>query len=33
MNQLQQPQFQVESLFLAIVQVIEGAQNNLQVAG
>ena len=33
MNQLQHPQFQVKSLLLAIVQVVEGAQDNLQVAG
>ena len=32
-NQFQQPKLQVEALFLAIVQVVEGAQHDLQVAG
>ena len=32
MNQLEQPQFQVEALLLPVVQVVEGAQHNLQIA-
>ncbi len=33
MNQLEQAQLQVKALLLAVVQVVEGAQNDLQVAG
>ena len=31
MDQFQQAEFKVESLFLAIIQIVEGAQNNLQI--
>ena len=33
MNQLEQAEFQVKALFLAVVQIIEGAQGYLQIAG
>ncbi len=33
MNQLEKAKLQMEALFLAIIQVVEGAQNDLQVAG
>ena len=32
MDQLEQSQLQVETLFLAVIQIVEGAQHNLQVA-
>ena len=33
MNQLEQAQFQMKALLLAVVQIVEGAQDNLQIAG
>jgi hypothetical protein len=33
MDQLEQSQFQVEALLLAIVKIVKGAQHDLQVAG
>ena len=32
MNQLEQAQLQMKALLLAVVQVVEGAQHNLQIA-
>src|ERR1039458_819884 len=32
MNQLEQAQFEVEALLLAVVQVVESAQNDMQIA-
>ena len=33
MNQLEQAQFEMKALLLAVVQVVEGAQHDLQIAG
>jgi hypothetical protein len=32
MNQLEQAQFQMETLLLAVVQVVKGSQNDLKIA-
>jgi hypothetical protein len=33
MNQLEQAEFKMEALLLAVVQIVEGAQDDLQIAG
>src|ERR1035437_5107862 len=33
MTQLEEPKFEVKTLLLPMVQVVEGAQDNLQIAG
>jgi len=33
MHQLEEAEFEVKTLLLAVVQIVEGAQHNLQVAG
>ena len=33
MDQLEQAQFQMEALLLPVVQIVEGAQDDLQVSG